>query len=359
MPEETPLQTKQELPVLTCPHCRIALHLDDATILCPECNSRASIQAGINNFLVPGKSSSAQSDPPLNDFNRIASTQGWQAAAEAIASKSANPVHHLEYITSEARADFRFLLPVTQDEIVLDMCGGWGNMTAAFARTCKHVFSLDSSWDKLVFSSLRSSQQGLDNITYLHAHPALIPLPQASCHIAVLADTLECGFWQEAATNSQTNHLQILRSIWDKLVPGGCLYLGIENRYSYKYLLGGKAPPSNLRFISLLPSSLANRYSHLLRDIDYQEVAYSLGGITNLLRQVGFSNLKVYYPIPAYPKFRFLADLNSRAATEFMISRLRVHLGFNRSFYIFSKIASALGILPRFAPGFSILAYKE
>ncbi|UCF26784.1 MAG: hypothetical protein JSW42_08975, partial [Chloroflexota bacterium] len=144
MPEETPLQTKQELPVLTCPHCRIALHIDDSIILCPECNSRASIQAGINNFLVSGKFSAAQSDPPLNDFNRIASTQGWQTAAEKIASNSPNPVHLLEYITSEARADFRFLLPVTQEDIVLDVCGGWGNITAAFARTCKHVFSLDS-----------------------------------------------------------------------------------------------------------------------------------------------------------------------------------------------------------------------
>jgi hypothetical protein len=159
--------------------------------------------------------------------------------------------------------------------------------------------------------------------------------------------------------NSRQNHPRILRSIWEKLAPGGCLYLGVENRYSYKYVLGGRVPLSNLRFISLLPHSLADRYSQLVRHTNYQEISYSLNGITNILQQAGFSNIEVLYPIPAYPKFRFLADLNSQAATNFMISRLRVHSGFNKSFYLFSRVATSLGILPWFAPGFSVIAYKE
>ena len=81
--------------------------------------------------------------------------------------------------------------------------------------------------------------------------------------------------------------------------------------------------------------------------------------LTKILQQAGFSSLEILYPIPAYPKFRFMADLNSRAATNFMISRLRVHAGFNKSFYLFSRVASTLGILPWFAPGFSIIAYKD
>jgi SAM-dependent methyltransferase len=333
--------------------------MDGIKIRCPNCSANWPILSGIYDFLADGESGAATSDSYLNEFNRIASSDGWQAAAETISRTSANPAHLFEYITSEARADFRFLLPVKDDAIVLDVCGGWGNISTAFARTCQHVFAFDISWDKLVFSSLRASQEGLNNITLLHAQPDEIPLPPASCHIAVFADTLECGFWQQASTNAHQNYLKILRSIWEKLVPGGCLYLGIENRFSYKYVLGGKAPLSNLRFISLLPSSLANRYSQSTRNVNYQEITYSLQGITKLLQQVGFSSIETYYPIPAYPKFRFLADLNSKAATEFMISRLRVHSGFNRSFYLFSRIASTLGMLPWFAPGFSLIAYKE
>jgi 2-polyprenyl-3-methyl-5-hydroxy-6-metoxy-1,4-benzoquinol methylase len=358
MPEPTPDQHRQDIPPLICPDCRGTIDQDGSTIHCSACDFIWPIQSGIYNFLASGGTGIAQSENHLNEFNRIASDQGWQAAAETIASKSTNPAHHLEYITSEARADFRFLLPVTPDDIVLDVCGGWGNMTAAFARTCKHVFTLDTSWEQQVFSSLRASQEGLHNITFLRANPNEIPLPEDSCQVAVLADTLECGSWQQASENSRQNHPQILRSIWEKLVPGGCLYLGVENRYSYKYVLGGKVPLSNLRFISLLPHSLANRYSHLVHHTNYQEITYSQSGITKILQQAGFSNFKVLYPIPAYPKFRFMTDLNSRAATKFMISRLRLHSGFNKTFYFFSRVASSLGILPWFAPGLSIIAYK-
>jgi ubiquinone/menaquinone biosynthesis C-methylase UbiE len=359
MTEFTPFQTKFELPPLICLQCATALHQDGSRIRCPNCGSNWPVRSGIYDFLTTDKTGAPSSGNQLNEFNRIASTKGWRAAAEEISKKSANPTHFLEYITSEARADFRFLLPVTQDAIVLDVCGGWGNTTAAFARTCKNVFALDISWDKLVFSSLRAAQEGLENITYLRARPDDIPLPNTSCHIALVADTFECGFWQQVSTNSEHNHAKILQSIWEVLVPGGCLYLGIENRCSYKYLLGGRVPPSNLRFISLLPRSLANRYSQTLRKVDYQETTYSLKGISNLLHQAGFSKIETYYPIPSYPRFRFLADLSSQAATDFMISRLRVHSGFKRSFYYFSRIASALGILPWLAPGFSLIAYKE
>jgi len=358
MPETTPFQTLPDLPSLTCTLCGTPLKKDGSRIHCANCGSNWPFQSGIYDFLTTGSTGAPRSEK-LNEFNRIASTEGWQAAAEKISRTSANPANLLEYITSEARADFRFLLPVTKDAIVLDMCSGWGNMTTAFARTCKYVFALDTSWDKLVFSNLRTAREDLENITYLHARPDDIPLQNASCHIVLLADTLECGFWQQTSTKGDHNHANILQSMWEVLAPGGCLYLGIENRCSYKYLLGGRVPPSDLRFVSLLPRSLANAYSQLLRKVDYQEITYSLKGITNLLRQAGFSKIETYYPIPAYPKFRFLADLDSQAATDFMISRLRVHSGFKRSFYLFSRIASTLGILPWLAPGFSLIAYKE
>ena len=270
MLETTPFQTLPDLPSLTCTLCGTPLKKDGSRIHCPNCGSNWPVQSGIYDFLATGETGAPRSEK-LNEFNRIASTEGWRAAAERASRTSDTPA-----ISSEARADFRFLLPVTKDAIVLDMCCGWGNMTTAFARTCKHVFTLDTSWDKLVFSSLRASQEGLENITYLHARPDDIPLPNASCHIVLLADSLECGFWQQTSTNGDQNHAKILQSMWEVLAPGGCLYLGIENRYSYKYLLGGRVPPSNLRFVSLLPRSLANAYSQLLRKVDYQEITYSL-----------------------------------------------------------------------------------
>ena len=294
-----------------------------------------------------------------NKINQIARQEGWRTAAEISASKSGNPAYQLEYITSEARADFRFLLPVTREAVVLDVCGGWGNMTTAFARTCKHVFTLDTSQSKLEFVKIRTSQEGLTNITLIQSLPSEIPLPFDSCHIALLTDPLECEYWCSISPPSQSKHSQVLHAIWQRLVPGGCLYISVQNRYSYQFILGRRVPPSDLRFITLLPTSLAKLYSRLVRGADYQDITYTLTGIKKSLRAVGFSKLDLFFPIPTYPNFRFLADFKSRAATDFMISRLRLHSGFSNSVYIFSKIASAIGILQWVTPGFSVLAYKE
>ena len=294
-----------------------------------------------------------------NKINQIALQEGWRTAAEISASKSEDPSYKLEYITSEARADFQFLLPITKNAIVLDVCGGWGNMTTAFARTCKQVFTLDTSPDKLEFVKIRAAQEGLTNITIIQSRPTEIPLPFDSCHIALLTNTLECDDWCNISPHSQNHHSQVLHAIWQRLVPGGCLYISVDNKYSYKYILGSRVPPSNLRFISLLPTSVANLYSRLVRGADYQDITYTLTGIKNTLRDVGFSKLDLFFPIPTYPQFRFLTDFKSREATDFMISRLRLHSGFTNSFHILAKLASAIGILHWVAPGFSVVAYKE
>ena len=294
-----------------------------------------------------------------NKINQIARQEGWKTAAEISASKSGNPAYQLEYINSEARADFRFLLPITKDAVVPDVCGGWGKMTTAFARTCKHVFTLDTSQSKLEFVKIRTSQEGLTNITFIQSRPSEIPLPFDSCHIALLTNPLECGYWCSISPLSQNKHSQVLHAIWQRLVPGGCLYISVQNRFSFQYILGRRVPPSNLRFITLLPTSLANLYSRLVRGADYQDITYTLTGIKKSLRAVGFTKLDLFFPIPTYPNFRFLTNFKSREATDFMISRLRLHSGFSNSVYIFSKIASAIGILQSVTPGFSVLAYKE
>lgn len=295
----------------------------------------------------------------LNEINQIARQKGWRVAAEFSASKSGDPSIQLEYITSEARADFRFLLPVTRDAVVLDVCGGWGNMTTAFARTCKHVFSLDTSQSKLEFVKIRTSQEGLTNITFIQSRPSEIPLPFNSCHIALLTDPLECEYWRSISQPSQKVHSQVLHAIWQRLVPGGCLYISVQNRFSYQYILGRRVPPSNLRFITLLPTSLANLYSRLVRGADYQDITFTLTGIRKSLRAAGFSKLDLFFPIPTYPGFRFLTNFKSRGAADFMLSRLRLHSGFSNSVYLFSKLASAIGILKLVTPGFSVVAYKD
>ena len=93
--------------------------------------------------------------------------------------------------------------------------------------------------------------------------------------------------------------------------------------------------------------------------VDYPAVAKSLGEITALLKQAGFINSDPLYPIPGYKKFRFLTNFDSRVITGYMISRLQLHSGFNRTSLIFARFAAALGLLRWSSPGISVIAYKD
>jgi len=200
---------------------------------------------------------------------QIAEQEGWRAAAQFLASQTVDPDNQLEHIASESCADFLILLPITGDDIVLDICGGWGSTTAAFARICKHVFSLQTSAEKLAFTAVRCAQEELHNVSLINSDPRNIPLQPNTCQVVLLTEPLSCGPWLHAGPKPRDNQLQLLKSIHRVLAPGGCLYLNIDNRFSYRYLLGARVPPTNLRFISLLPRSLANYYTRRMRGIDY------------------------------------------------------------------------------------------
>lgn len=290
---------------------------------------------------------------------QVAKQEGWKTAAHIQASQADDPADQLEYITSEAHADFRFLLPVTGNDTILDICGGWGSTTSAFARISSHVYSLHTSSEKLAFTGIRCAQEELHNVSLLHAEPSFIPLPPGSCQIALLTEPLG---WEHSCNGSAGNrdhHIQVLESIYKVLAPGGCLYLNSDNRFNYRYLFGARVPPTNLRFVSLLPRSIANHYSHFLRGVDYPDTSHSVREIKALLKQAGFIKPDLIYPIPGYQKFRFLTDFKTPAITDFMISRLRLHSGFNRTSLIFARIAALLGILRWSTPGISVIAYKD
>lgn len=293
-----------------------------------------------------------------NEINRIAYLDGWRAAARVAAGRADDPSYQFEYITSEARADFRVLMPHGHDDIVLDIGSGWGNITVAFARTSKHVFALDKSNENLEFIRIRSHQEGIKNITLIQADAEEIPLPSNSCNIALMVGALEWVAWGKSGSRPQKVQEKVLNNICAKLTPGGCLYIGIENRYSYKYILGNREPHTGLRFISLLPMPIANLYSRLSRGYEYREITYSLRGMVHILKQAGFSHVKIMFPIPGYQNFRYITDYKTTCMAKFLFHKLRSHPKFTNTHYIASRLALAFRLHKLTAPCFSVFAYK-
>lgn len=346
------------VPSLSCPVCLKPLAQNQATVACPACGGQWLVRDGIPNFLENGTHDEYEMAGQTRELNEIARSEGWRAAAVVAARQTADPAYYLEYITSEARADFRFLLPLDADDIVLDIGSGWGNMTVAFARTCRHVFAVDTARDSLDFVRIRARQEGLDNVTVVQAGAGEMPLPAGSCDVALMVGVLEWVAWGKNGASPQNVQERVLRRVWNTLAPGGCLYVGIENRLSFKYFLGKREPHTGLRFVSLLPMPVANLYSRLARNVDYREVTYSKRGLAGILKRVGFDRVQFYYPVPGYQNFRFLANYGTRGTTQFVFSHLRAHPKFTSAHYAAARLSLLLGIHKWTAPCFSVVAYK-
>lgn len=348
-----------KIPALVCPDCLTPLIDRKENLQCPQCSARLPVAEGIPDFLASEADDAYIMAGQEGDINKIALTEGWPAAAQVAASRTNNPVYQLEYISSEARADFRFLMPSTPDDIVLDLGSGWGNISVAFARFARHVFAIDSSLNNLRFVQIRAHQEGVANITPLRSDAGRIPLPPDSCNIALMVGVLEWVAWNKTSVNPRQVQLQVLQNVREKLVTGGCLYIGIENRFAYKYFLGSREPHTRLRFVSLLPHPIANWYSRLKRGRDFMEVTYSLRGIKNLLQKAGFGRVQIYYPIPGYQIFRFITDLKSKPQGQYLFEQLRSYPKFSETSYVAARLALGSGLLKWFAPCFSVFAYKD
>jgi hypothetical protein len=149
-----------------------------------------------------------------------------------------------------------------------------------------------------------------------------------------------------------------LREAYQVLKPGGQLYIGIENRFGFKYFLGTREPHTRLRFISLLPRKLADVYSKKARGQPFREWTHSKKALANLLSQAGFTEVDFYYPIPSYQNFRYMTGYEAPWVSRFLISRYMGHGNFSQGLRLAAMIASALRIEKWSSPCFSVLATK-
>lgn len=354
----------QPTTLFACLNCEGNLELLADHLKCTTCNSEFEINGGIPLFMPKGLRSDYALTSYHDQLNQRAIQVGWESAIRAHVAEHHDELgteYINEYICSEARADFRFLMPTTSDSVVVDIGSGWGNITSALARSSRHVIALDTNLDNLRFVQLRASQEGLNNVTVAQADACTLPLRAESCDAALMVGVLEWVAWGRKDGEPHTWQKKALERISRALRPGGCLYLATENRFSFKYFLGAKEPHTDLRFVSILPFKFAKMYSKLARKQDYREVTYSLLELEKLLRSVGFDKIKFYFPIPGYQNFRYLLDLENRGVSRYVLDQMRGYPRFTNLLYSAGRIALNLPIsFQRFLwPSFSILAVRS
>ena len=358
------IQISREVPNLTCPQCQSQLMNPEVTAQCRRCQTKYTAEAGIPNLMPEDLRTDYGLAADHGTLNMLAKQIGWRQAVFDYTTQHDGGIsmeYANEYICSEARADFRYLLPVKRESITLDVGSGWGNITCAFARVCRHVIALDISTENLHFVETRTQQEDLHNVTVAQGDVCTLPVQNESCDIALMVGVLG---WAACGRNDglpQELQKQALGHICRALKSGGTLYLATDNRFSIKYFWGTKESHTGLRFISLLPYPVARRYSNIVRNQDFREVTYSFVGLHKLLHSIGFDKVKFHFPVPGYENFRFIVNLEDNRTNRFWLKQLLAHPRFSYSHYLVSRLLFSLPfrIEKYFWPSFSVVATKQ
>jgi len=300
-----------------CPYCCTELKAEPTVLSCPGCRRTFEVIGGIPSFArnrdyYYGEISQAQMDRLISPVPGV----GWEKAFRGVAAELKAPGYFIDYALKEGRAGWMYLLPIRTGTRVLDMGCGMGAISFALARRGCDVTSMDLTLERLRLLQARALGEGLTNIrTVRGGDTPYLPFPSASFDLVILNGVLE---WvaQSQPDHVEDEQLRLLCDIARVLKADGSLYMGIENRWAWRYFRGEPEDHTLLPFLSLMPRALANLYARWKLGRPYTNYTYSQWGCFRLLRGAGFAKAKAYIPLPNYRTFSDVLDTSEPAGLQ-------------------------------------------
>jgi ubiquinone/menaquinone biosynthesis C-methylase UbiE len=336
----------------SCPLCNGTVARCKNLIVCGSCSAQfPQLSGGIPDFSINrgfyyGTFEQRVMQSLLQKMDHLS----WRSAIKQIRRELPVTEHRsLLGQLQEARAGWKYLLGVSKEKRVLDYGGGIGSITVSLARSFREVVCLDLTGDRLLFGKKRAEQLGLTNVAFVKGGDTpFLPFPEKYFDVVILNEVLE---WipKSCQKDPKLAQLNVLREVHRVLNADGQIYLGIENRFSYKYFLGHKEDHTGLVFGSLLPRRIANVYSLAARGKPYGTYTYSGSGYKRLFRSAGFTSYRFFVPYPSYRRFSRIVTMAHDRSKPLMIGAG----GYSRSAVFFNK-----RLLKHLAPTFFITASK-
>ena len=305
---------------LVCPTCKIELGHADNCLVCKECAAQFQFREGVPSFAAKDYYWNEVPRWHMQEVIAVAKTHGWQTALYDVLKPEGSEVHAT--IGDERRVDWKFLLPLTPEDRALDLGCGWGAAAVALSKTCKEVIAMDATWERVHFLDIRCRQQSLSNLYPIHGGDTLdFPFPEGYFDLVVLVGVLEWLGESYPELSPRAAQIKALSNLHTILKPGGSLYIGIENRIGYDYLMG-RPDHNGIPFVGLLPRGLADWVSKRRTGHPFRTYQYSKWGYKKLLQTAGFSQVQFYGDLPQYRQPHFYIPLDGCRAFEYFLTNL-------------------------------------
>jgi len=294
--------------VIVCPSCRSALEKASSTLVrCTACRQDYEWSSG---FLRLAPAPYYWGEIPQERMKQVVKEAGvgrWQDAVSTMLSETGWE-NGFNNIRGLGRADWFAELPVNNNARVLDIGSGWGQIASLLSERFREVFSLEGVVERAEFQSIRRQQDGLANLVVVNSDITSLPFADASFDAIVMNGVVEWLGLCDLTRNPRDVQVSVLRSVAKLLKPGGSLYVGIENRFSYRSMRGSK-DHSGLRYTNLMPRWMANLVVHSKRPDNkrswrgasaYRTYTYTPRGYRRLLMEAGLSDVTVNWVLPGY-----------------------------------------------------------
>ena len=183
---------------------------------------------------------------------------------------------------------------------VLDIGCGAGGFSLAIVQEGGVLVAIDISVEAIE----RRGPEG----HYQLSSAVMLPLREGSLDLVILNGVLEYTARGQEGPPRET-HLRVLRYVRRLLAPGGMVYLGIENRYYLKFILGAR-DHYEMRWSNILPRYLSTFISRTLGQ-EVRHWIYSHGELLELLEEAGFNDSLVYTALPNYKAPEHIIPISS------------------------------------------------
>lgn len=338
---------------LACPGCSSPLRGQGAEIVCSQCQKSWPVIDGVPHFIDDFPYWGEIPLQEMQEVNELARRGSWKSAllnhkSELVQSAS-------EMILNLERANWHWLFSLNPKGRVLDIGAGMGANTHALAIHYSEVVAIEPVLERVQFMTARFAQEGLRNVHVVRTSLWDLPFPPESFDLIVMNGVLE---WVAEGRNGDPKRIQqsSLARMYSLLRPGGCLYVGIENRFALGHFVGHRDPHCGLPWVTVLPRPLANRYAKTRGQDGYRNYLYSSRGYRKLLSEAGFSNVEIYLALPSYNHPRFFIPLNDDLF--FYHSRVFAGSSARLSRRLVSSFLQRVGLLKYVQYSYAIGAWK-